>query len=91
MDKQDNNNYIWLYHNDNTVKTLSDFIERAYIYGISPQDLFDYNRDLIFQQMSPQEKTEYMKSLGKKGKLTAADLKVDMTLPCPCNLQDKCQ
>lgn len=87
MDKQDNNNYIWLYHNDNTVKTLSDFIERAYIYGISPQDLFDYNRDLIFQQMSPQEKTEYMKSLRKKGKLTAADLKVDMTLPCPCNLK----
>lgn len=83
-----------LYHNNNNLKTLSDFMEANRIIGISVDDLFDYkyndtksNRDLFFEQMSTEEKALYSKELGKTNDdpaITASDLKSDMTLPCPC-------
>lgn len=83
-----------LYHNNNNLKTLSDFMEANRIIGISVDDLFDYkyndtksNRDLFFEQMSTEEKALYSKELGKTKDdpaITASDLKSDMTLPCPC-------
>lgn len=89
-EKQDNNNYIWLYHHDKSVLDISAFIERNYIFGITPKELFDFNRDLIFKQMTSDDVADFMKKIGKKskdGKLTKDDLKEDMTLPCPCNLK----
>lgn len=83
-----------LYHNNNNLKTLSDYMEANRIIGISVDDLFDYkyndtksNRDLFFEQMSTEEKALYSKELGKTKDdpaITASDLKSDMTLPCPC-------
>lgn len=83
-----------LYHNNNNLKTLSDYMEANKIIGISSDDLFDYkyndtksNRDLFFDQMSTEEKALYSKELGKTKDdpaITASDLKSDMTLPCPC-------
>lgn len=85
--EQNNNRYIWLYHRNKLVKTIKDFMEREHIYGIETEEFFDYNKKLIFSQMSPEEKTAYGKELGLDGWPTVDDLKVDMTLPCPCNLQ----
>lgn len=83
-----------LYHNNNNLKTLSDYMEANRIIGISVDDLFDYkyndaksNRDLFFEQMSTEEKALYSKELGKTKDdpaITSSDLKSDMTLPCPC-------
>lgn len=83
-----------LYHNNNNLKTLSDYMEANRIIGISVDELFDYkyndtksNRDLFFEQMSTEEKALYSKELGKTKDdpaITASDLKSDMTLPCPC-------
>lgn len=83
-----------LYHNNNNLKTLSDYMKANRIIGISVDDLFDYkyndtksNRDLFFEQMSTEEKALYSKELGKTKDdpaITASDLKSDMTLPCPC-------
>lgn len=83
-----------LYHNNNNLRTLSDFMEANRIIGISVDDLFNYkyndtksNRDLFFEQMSTEEKALYSKELGKTKDdpaITASDLKSDMTLPCPC-------
>lgn len=85
---------ITLYHNNNNLKTLSDYMEANKIIGISVEDLFDYkynetksNRDLFFEQMSTEEKALYSKELGKTNEdpaITASDLKSDMILPCPC-------
>lgn len=85
---------VTLYHNNNNLKTLSDYMEANRIIGISVDDLFDYkyndtksNRDLFFEQMSTEEKALYSKELGKTKDdpaITASDLKSDMTLPCPC-------
>lgn len=86
--------HFTLYHNNNNLKTLSDYMEANRITGISVDDLFDYkyndtksNRDLFFEQMSTEEKALYSKELGKTKDdpaITASDLKSDMTLPCPC-------
>lgn len=82
--------YLTLYHHDRSVKTLSQYMEKEHIQTsvISVKDLFDYNRDLIFKQMSVSEKASYAKSLKKK-QITAKDLKSDMTLPCPCIMKIK--
>ncbi len=80
--------YLTLYHHNSKAKTLADFMEVNYIYTnvISVDDLFEYNRKLIFSQMSLEQKAEYAKSLGKK-EITESDLKTDMVLPCPCTLK----
>ena len=85
---------LTLYHNNRSLKTLSDYMDANRITGISVDDLFDFkyndtkrNRDLFFEQMSVDEKSAYSKSLGKSKEdapLAASDLKSDMTLPCPC-------
>lgn len=85
---------LTLYHNNSSLKTLSDYMDANRITGISVDDLFDFkyndtksNRDLFFEQMSADEKAAYSKELGKTkddAAITASDLKSDMTLPCPC-------
>ena len=84
---------LTLYHNNSSLKTLSDYMDANRITGISVDDLFDFqyneqksNRELFFEQMSANEKAAYSKEIGKgeNDSLTASDLKSDMTLPCPC-------
>lgn len=85
---------LTLYHNNRSLKTLSDFMDANRITGISVDNLFNFkyndtksNRDLFFEQMSADEKAAYSKELGKTkddAPITASDLKSDMTLPCPC-------
>lgn len=83
-----NEKYLTLYHNDSSVKTLAEFMEKNYIYEnvISMEDLFEMNRSIIFSQMSLDEKADYAESLGKDD-ITEEDLKNDMILPCPCILK----
>lgn len=79
--------YISLFHGDKRIKTIADFMDREYIYNITPQDFFEYNRSYIFTQMTAYDKAVW-KATHKKYP-TAADLTYDMTLPCPCNLKIK--
>ena len=80
--------HLTLYHHNSKAKTLADFMEVNYIYTnvISVDDLFEYNRKLIFFYFFLEQKAEYAKSLGKK-EVTESDLKNDMVLPCPCTLK----
>ena len=80
--------YLTLYHHDSSVKTLAEYMEAEHIPTsiISVDELFDYNRDMIFNQMSLNEKAEYAKQKGKDS-ITSDDLTSDMTLPCPCTLK----
>ena len=81
-----NNDYILLYHRGKRM-TIADYMERNYIYSISPQELFDLNKDLIWSQF-----TDYDKELEKIGSgkwpESIDDLKLNtMFLPSPCVLR----
>lgn len=78
-------NYITLYHHNSNVKTIKEFIDREKIQGISADDFFELNRNNIFTFMTLRDKMAYQKKLGLEALPTAADLTVDMELPCPCN------
>lgn len=82
--------YLTIYHHDTSVKTLSELMEKERIVGVKLDELFDYNRDAIFNQMSPTEKAAYAKKLGKDS-ITSDDIKSDMTLPIPCTLHVKAE
>jgi len=85
--EQNNNNFIWLFHRNRNVKTITEFMEKEHIYNIEPKDFFDFNRELIFQQMSSSDKTEYANANGLSNWPKESDLKIEMKLPCPCNLR----
>jgi len=84
---KDNNKYIFLRHNNSSVKTIKDFKERSGVYAISEKDFFESNRALIFTQMTAFDKTAWSKENNKKNWPTVNDLDINMTLPCPCNLR----
>ena len=70
-----------LYHNDSSIKTLQEFMERSHIKNtITVDELFDYNRQLIFNQ------TSFVYRINNKIK-SASDLTSSSTLPCPCILK----
>lgn len=76
---------ITLYHHRKFVKTIKEFMDKQYIYNITPEDFFDNNRDKIYQQMTSGDKEVFKEQFGVYPK-SPDDLKVDMTLPCPCEL-----
>jgi len=82
---ENNNNYIFLYHREKEMN-ISEFMERNFIYGIEPKDLFELNRDLIWRQMSNSDKKIEKAKNGKYPK-SASDLTIDMWLPSPCTLK----
>lgn len=84
--QKDNNNFIWLYHNNKLVKTIKEFMEREYIYGITPDEFFSVNKELIFQQYSEKDKENEKKRSGKWPE-SANDISVDSLLPYPCKLK----
>lgn len=80
-----------LYHNNSNIKTLHDFAVFNNINisskGFTLSDWFEYNRDIIFNQLSQSELKSLAKSKNKKIEdLTTLDINKDMTLPCPCYL-----
>lgn len=80
-----NNDYILLYNRGKRM-TISDYIERNYIYGVSPQELFDLNKDLIWQQYTELDK-EIEKAGSGKWPESADDLSLQSWLPAPCVLR----
>lgn len=80
-----NNDYILLY-NRGKRQTISDFMERNYIYGVSPQELFDLNKDFIWQQYTELDK-EIEKAGSGKWPESSADLTLQSWLPAPCVLR----
>lgn len=82
---QDNNNFILLYNRDKSMD-IKKFMERNYIYGITYQELFDLNKDFIWQQYTDEDKKAY-KDRHKKWPSSANDLTVNDYLPAPCELK----
>lgn len=80
-----NNDYILLYNRGKRM-TISDYMERNYIYGVTPQELFDLNKDLIWQQYTELDK-EIEKAGSGKWPESAADLSLGSWLPAPCVLR----
>lgn len=80
-----NNDYILLYNRGKRM-TISDYMERNYIYGVTPQELFDLNKDLIWQQYTELDK-EIEKAGSGKWPESAADLSLTSWLPAPCVLR----
>lgn len=82
---EDNNNYILLYHRGGDMD-ISKFMERNHIYGIEPKDLFEINKDFIFEQMSDSDKKKEKEKFGKYPE-SGSDLKLESILPAPCVLK----
>lgn len=80
-----NNDYILLYNRGKRM-TIDDYMERNYIYGVSPQELFDLNKDLIWQQYTELDK-EIEKAGSGKWPKSADDLSITSWLPSPCVLR----
>lgn len=80
-----NNDYILLYHRGKRM-TISDYMERNYIYGVTPQELFDFNKDLIWQQYTELDKLREVPGIGKWPE-SADDLSLTSCLPSPCVLR----
>lgn len=87
MSNTDNNTYIFLYHTDNAIKTIADFISVEKLYNITADKFFDLNKELIFQQYTFSDLKEESKRSGTF--VTSADqLTVDSILPAPpCKLK----
>ena len=76
--------YIDIIHDQKSVVTMEDFIAFYHIDDITPEKLFDDNRENIFAAMSWIDKCAYMVQHGMTGPsdtLTAD--KLDPTMPLP--------
>jgi hypothetical protein len=82
---KNDNDYILLYNRDKEMD-ISKFIERHFIYGIEPEDLFELNRDFIWTQMLFSDKKIIKEKKGKYPE-SSSDLTIDMWLPSPCVLK----
>ena len=85
-EQRDDNKRILLFHRMRSVKTLKDFMERERINFVKADDVFEDNRDFIFQQMSLEDKNAFKEQFGTYPE-SGSDLQVDMTLPCPCKIK----
>lgn len=79
-----------LFHNNPNIETLKDY---ANAYNIrldskfSLKDFFEFNRDVIFKQMSQKQLIELAKTKGKNIKdLSSSDIDENIILPCPSHL-----
>jgi len=83
MASRDENKRVLLYHTRKEDKTIADFVERQKLIGITANDVFDDNRDLIFTQMSVSDKEAYKEKFGSVP-ASGSDLNAGMILPLPC-------
>lgn len=81
--------YLTLYHSNRNITSIEEFMayNKIYTSAISVEDFFEYNRELIYSQMSPSEKTYYATNYANVIGLRASDLQSDVPLPCPCVLR----
>ena len=80
-----NNEYILLHNRDEGIN-ISKFMELNYVYGITADELFEFNREFIWSQMTDKDKKIEKAAKGKYPE-SAADLTIDMWLPSPCYLK----
>lgn len=83
---RDNNKRVLLYHTRRDDKTIEDFVKRQKLIGITAEEVFNDNRDYIFQQMSVADIEAYKQSNGTVP-TSGADLVLGMTLPMPCKIK----
>ena len=83
---QDEGKRVLLYHTRKSDKTIEDFVKSQKIIGIEAKDVFDDNRDYIFQQMSVADLETYKNEKGSVPK-SGSDLDMSMTLPLPCKIK----
>ncbi len=83
---RDNNKRVLLYHTRRDDKTIEDFVKRQKLIGITAEEVFNDNRDYIFQQMSVADIEAYKQSNGTVP-TSGADLVLGMTLPLPCKIK----
>lgn len=83
---QDEGKRVLLYHTRKQDKTIEDFVKSQKIIGIEAKDVFDDNRDYIFQQMSVADLEAYKNEKGSVPK-SGSDLDMSMTLPLPCKIK----
>lgn len=79
-----------LFHNNPNIENLKDFAD---VYKIrlnsnfSLKDFFEYNKDVIFKQLSQSQLIELGKTKGKNVKdLSSSDIDENIVLPCPSHL-----
>lgn len=68
------------------VETLSAFMDFENIYNITPEELFNFNKGVIFQQMTEEDWSKH-KDYGSKEEgyeWKESDLYLEMILPSPC-------
>ena len=79
-----------LFHNNPNLETLQDFADAYKIRlnsDFSLKDFFDYNKDVIFKQLSQSQLIELGKTKGKNVKdLSSSDIDENIILPCPSHL-----
>lgn len=79
-----------LFHNNPNLETLQDFADSYKIRlnkDFSLKDFFEYNKDIIFKQLSQSQLIELSKNKGKVVKdLSSSDIDENTVLPCPCHL-----
>lgn len=83
---QDSNKRVLLYHIHKEDKTIEDFVNRQKIIGVTADEVFDDNRDYIYEQMSVLDKEVYKNEKGTVP-TSGADLDSGMTLPFPCKIK----
>lgn len=79
-----------LFHNNPNLETLKDFADSYKIRlneKFSLKDFFEYNKDVIFKQLSPAQLNELSKIKKKQiDDLSSNDIDENIVLPCPCYL-----
>ena len=77
--------YILL-HNRSEGINIFKFMEMNYVYGITADELFEFNKEFIWSQMTDKDKKAVKAAKGKYPE-SASDLTIDMWLPSPCFLK----
>lgn len=82
--------YFKLFHINPNLETLQDFVDSYKIRlnkDFSLKDFFEYNKNIIFKQLSQSQLIELSKNKGKKvNDLSSSDIDENIVLPCPCYL-----
>ena len=87
-----NSEVFKLYHNNPIIQTLEEFCQVSGIYfdkKYTINNLFEDNRQRIFDQMSPSDKISFIRNNSLKSwvaELKPSDLTINVKLPCPLTL-----
>lgn len=85
---QNENKRVLLYHTRKSDKTMEDFVKSQKIIGVTAKDVFDDNRDFLFDQIK--KNVVFLKAYkDENGSVpqSGSDLVETMTLPLPCEIK----